>query len=70
MRGAHGSTVCGFLAWVVAPASFSGFLPWVAAGRGRAVLRAGWSVVRLYDGVFAAAPEPADGTGTLATIAR
>ncbi|WJY00993.1 hypothetical protein [Curtobacterium sp. 458] len=68
--GATGSTVGAFLAWVVAPSAFSGFVPWVAAVLGTAALTAGWSVVRLYDGVFAPPPEPADETGTIATTAR
>ncbi|MFJ4295507.1 hypothetical protein [Curtobacterium sp. NPDC089689] len=68
--GATGSTVGAFLAWVVAPSAFSGFVPWVAAVLGTAALTAGWNVVRLYDGVFAPPPEPADETGTIATTAR
>ncbi|MEK6342510.1 MAG: hypothetical protein V4737_01535 [Curtobacterium sp.] len=68
--GAAGSTVGSFLAWVVAPTAFSGLVPWVAAVLGTAALTAGWSVVRLYDGVFAPPPEPVDDTGTVATIAR
>ncbi|MFS0728832.1 hypothetical protein ABC270_01995 [Curtobacterium sp. 1P10AnD] len=68
--GATGSTVGSFLAWVVAPAAFSGLVPWAAAVLGTAALTAGWSVVRLYDGVFRPPSEPADDTGTLATTAR
>lgn len=68
--GATGSTVGSFLAWVVAPAAWSGAVPWVASVLGTAALVAGWSAVRLYDGVFAPPPEPADDTGTVATTAR
>lgn len=69
LLGATGSTVGAFLAWVIAPAAWAGapFLPWLAAVLGTAVLVAGWSAVRLYDGVFAPPPEPSDDTGAVAT---
>lgn len=68
--GAAGSTVGTFLAWVVAPAAFTGVVPWIAAVLGTAAVVAGWSAVRLYDGVFTPPPEPADDTQTVATISR
>ncbi len=46
-------------------------VPWIAAVLGAAGLVAGWSAVRLYDGVFAPPRvEQPDDTGAVTTIGR
>ncbi|MFJ7288491.1 hypothetical protein ACIQUC_09250 [Curtobacterium sp. NPDC098951] len=71
--GAAGSTIGVFLAWVAAPGAWTGtpVVPWIAAVLGAAGLVAGWSAVRLYDGVFAPPRvEQPDDTGAVTTIGR
>jgi hypothetical protein len=73
LLGATGSLAGNFLTWLAVPSLWERWavVPWVAAVLGAAGLVAGWSAVRLYDGVFTPPhAEQPDDTGAVSTIGR